>query len=266
MQRGFSMSGSQISAIAARLRQAERDAVAIPPFAAELGLGNTEAAYAVQAANTKHASDNGRRIVGRKIGLTSQAVQTQLGVDQPDYGTLFADMEVAHGGSIPTARLIWPRVEAEIALVLDRDLSQPDLTLAELMRSVAFAVPALEIVDSRVADWKITIVDTIADNGSSARFVLGLEPRRLCDVELETCGMVLYRDVVPTTVGSGAACLGHPLKSALWLARTMANSGTPLCEGDVVLTGALGPMCDGKAGQHYEARFGGFASVEVTFA
>jgi 2-keto-4-pentenoate hydratase len=256
---------SAVLAVAERLRDAERTATPIAPFAFELGEGKLDVAYAVQAANTTHAVSQGRRIVGRKIGLTSQAVQRQLGVDQPDYGTLFADMEVPHGAAIQIATLIRPRVEAEIAIVLDRDLSQPDVTLAELMRAVGFVVPALEIVDSRVADWKISIVDTIADNGSSARFVLGLEPRRLADVELETCGMALYRSGTMASSGSGAACLGHPLKSALWLARTMSAAGSPLRAGDVVLTGALGPMTDASAGEHYQARISGFAPVEVHF-
>lgn len=254
-----------VVSVAERLRKAEATATAIPPFAAELAAGNLDAAYAVQAENTKQGLVSGRRIVGRKIGLTSEAVQRQLGVDQPDYGTLFADMEAVHQGAIETAKLIRPRVEAEVALVLERELIAPDLTSSELMRAVAYAVPALEIVDSRVADWKISIVDTIADNGSSARFVLGLEPRRLTDIELETCGMVLYRNGVPASTGVGAACLGHPLKSALWLARTMAKAGTPLQGGDVVLTGALGPMCDATAGERYQARIGGFAPVEVRF-
>lgn len=256
---------ARVAEIAARLREAERSRQPVAPFAAELGMGDIGAAYAVQAENTRHAVRQGRRIVGRKIGLTSQAVQRQLGVDQPDYGVLFADMEVAHGEAVPADILIQPRVEAEIAIVLERDIPAPDVTLAEMIRSVAFAVPALEIVDSRVANWKIGIVDTIADNGSSARFVVGLEPRRLTEVDLEACGMVLYRDQAVASVGSGAACLGHPLKSALWLARTMARAGEPLRAGDLVLTGALGPMSDARSGESYEARIGGFAPVRVHF-
>jgi 2-keto-4-pentenoate hydratase len=256
---------AKLTEIAGRLREAESSRQPVAPFGAELGAGDLALAYAVQTENTRYAVQQGRRIVGRKIGLTSQAVQRQLGVDQPDYGVLFADMEVAHGEIVPAGILIQPRVEAEIAIVLDRDISAPDVTLAELIRAVAFVVPALEIVDSRIADWKISIVDTIADNGSSARFVIGLEPRRLTDLDLESAGMVLYRDQAVASVGSGAACLGHPLKSALWLARTMARTGEPLRAGDLVLTGALGPMCDVRSGESYEARISGFAPVRVLF-
>jgi 2-keto-4-pentenoate hydratase len=256
---------AQIEAVAARLAAAERDRQPVPPVAEALGIGDVAAAYAVQAALTRSALAAGRRLVGRKIGLTSKAVQVQLGVDQPDYGALFADMAVEHDGLIATAALIQPRIEAEIALVLSRDLTAPGTTSAELIAAVDHAVAALEIVDSRIADWRISIVDTIADNGSSARFVLGLEPRRLADLDLETCGMVMTRNSDTVSVGSGAACLGHPLKAALWLARTMAAAGEPLRAGEIILTGALGPMVPAQTEDRFEARIGGFAPVRVRF-
>ena len=180
-----------VNRLATRLLAAEADCAPIDPIAAELDSKQVASAYAVQAEVTRRALAGGRRLVGRKIGLTSKAVQQQLGVDQPDYGALFADMEVATGGEVQRAKLIQPRIEAEIAIVLDRDLPEPDVTMGELMRAVAYAVPALEIVDSRISDWKITILDTVADNGSSARFVLGAAPKRLTDVDLESCGMAM---------------------------------------------------------------------------
>ena len=215
---------------------------------------------------TKRGLARGRRLVGRKIGLTSKAVQQQLGVDQPDYGALFADMEVASGEEIRVSSLIQPRIEAEIAVALDRDLSEADVTMGELLRAIGYAVPALEIVDSRIKDWKITICDTVADNGSSARYVLGTSPRRLTDIDLDTCGMVMFRNGAIVSVGSGAACLGHPLKAALWLARAMAKAGQPLRAGDVVLTGALGPVSPASAGETYDARISGFSPVSVRFS
>lgn len=251
--------------IAARLQQAESSRKPIDPVADEIGAGQIEVAYAIQSEVTKRGIASGRRLVGRKIGLTSKAVQQQLGVDQPDYGALFADMEVATGESLAVAQLIQPRVEAEIALVLERDLTSVDVTLAELMRSTAYAVPALEVVDSRIRDWKITILDTVADNGSSARYVLGASPRRLTDVDLEACGMTMTRNGAIVSVGCGAACLGHPLRAALWLARTMARAGQPLRSGDVVLTGALGPVSPVTSGEFYEARISGFGPVSVSF-
>jgi 2-keto-4-pentenoate hydratase len=251
--------------LAARLLEAEATCAPIDPIAAELGTKDVASAYAVQAEVTRRGLANGRRLVGRKIGLTSKAVQQQLGVDQPDYGALFADMEVTTGGEVQGTKLIQPRIEAEIAIVLDRDLEEHDVTMGELMRAVAYAVPALEIVDSRIRDWKITILDTVADNGSSARFVLGAAPKRLTDIDLEACGMMMTRNGAIVSIGSGAACLGHPLKAALWLARAMAAAGEPLRAGSVVLTGALGPVSPAAAGEFYEARISGFAPVNVRF-
>jgi 2-keto-4-pentenoate hydratase len=254
-----------ITRIADQLQKAEADRKQIPPIVSDLGTGNVDAAYQVQAELTRRRLAAGSRLVGRKIGLTSVAVQQQLGVSEPDFGALFNDMEAEQGGHIETGKLIQPRIEAEIALVLDRDLERTDTTMAELMRAVAFVAPALEIVDSRIADWKISIVDTIADNGSSARFVLGNSIRKLTDVDLLTSGMMMTRNGGIVSVGSGAACLGHPLQAALWLVRKLAGAGEPLRAGDVVLTGALGPMVGAQKGEEYEARISDIGTVRVRF-
>lgn len=250
------------------LQQAESRRTQIAPLVARLGQGNVAAAYEVQAELTSRRLAAGGRLVGRKIGLTSSAVQQQLGVNEPDFGALFVDMEVEQGGFLEAKTLIQPRIEAEIALVLERDLERRDTTMSELMRAVAFAAPALEIVDSRIQDWKISIVDTIADNGSSARFALGNSIRRLTDVDLLTCGMVMTKNGNVVSVGSGAACLGHPLQAALWLVRRLAanENGDHLRAGDVILTGALGPMVSATAGEEYEARISDLGSVKVRFA
>lgn len=251
--------------VAARLREAEKTLRPILPFAHELGLGKVEVAYDVQKLNVAYWRANGRRQTGRKIGLTSKTVQQQLGVDQPDYGTLFSDMEIGHGESIRRDRLIAPRVEAEIALILDCDITDADVTIAQLMHATAFAVPALEIVDSRIKDWKITIVDTVSDNGASSKYVLGLEPRRLYDLDLENCGMTLYRNGEIASIGTGSACLGHPLKAAQWLARILVEHGEPLRAGDTILTGALGPMIEAQAGDLFESKIGGLSAVRLHF-
>lgn len=253
-----------VASIATRLWNAEVNGEPIGPVSAEFE-NDLAVAYEIQDALTKRGLEGGRRLIGRKIGLTSLAVQRQLGVDQPDYGALFADMEVVCGDTCQVSRLIQPRVEAELALVLKRALPAPDTTMAELVSAVDYVVPALEIVDSRIENWKIAIGDTIADNGSSARFVLGLEPRSLKHLDLETCGMVMNRNGETVSIGSGAACLGNPLKAALWLARTMAEAENPLSAGNVVLTGALGPMCDVASATRFEARIGGFPPVSVQF-
>lgn len=259
------MSRPLIQDVARRLFAAERSGTPIEPVADLLGADDLAAAYAVQAELLASGLAAGRRLVGRKIGLTSKVVQAQLGVDQPDYGALFADMEVEDGGTLACDRLIQPRIEAELAFVLGRDLMSPDVALWELIGAVDHVLPALEIVDSRITGWRIGIVDTIADNGSSARFVVGANPKRLTDVALDSCAMTLARNDETTSQGSGAACLGHPLKAALWLARTMAASGAPLRAGDLVLTGALGPMVDAQAGDRFRAEIEGFGAVSVEF-
>lgn len=224
-----------------------------------------EGAYAVQSELTRRAIAGARTLVGRKIGLTSKAVQTQLGVDQPDYGMLFADMEIADHDIIPLARFLQPRVEAEIAFVLDRDLDDAEITLGKLIPAIAFALPAIEIVDSRIADWKITFADTVADNGSSAMFVLSETRKPLAGLDLWTCGMALEVNGALVSLGAGCACLGHPLNAAAWLAQTLAVRGEPLRAGDIILTGALGPMVRIQPGDSVRATIGGLGTVSFAY-
>src|SRR3546814_165540 len=191
---------------------------------------------------TLFRSDVGRRLVGRKIGLTARSVQQALNIDQPDFGMLFADMEVPDGGTVGAGRLLQPRVEGEVAFVLGRDITVSDPTIADVIRAVDFLLPAIEIVDSRIAGWDLQIVDTIADNASSGLYVLGAEPRSLRDIDLRLCGMVLEKGGEPVSSGAGLACLGNPLQALRWLAHTMVKVGRPILAGDVVLSGALGPL------------------------
>ena len=249
-----------------RIYQASQRGSPCEPVKDLLEAGGVEAAYATQEINTKRWLDEGRRLVGRKIGLTSPAVQQQLGVDQPDYGMLYADMDVPDGAEIPIDRVMQPRVEAEIAFVLGEDLDSEQLTTADIVSAVDYAVVAIEIVGSRIADWKIGILDTIADNASSGLYVLGNQPRSLFEFDPRLCGMVLERRGEPIAVGAGAACLGSPVSSALWLAKVMARSGRPLAEGDILLTGALGPMAPVEPGDVVEARINGLGSVRAAFA
>ncbi|KXU29434.1 2-keto-4-pentenoate hydratase [Sphingobium sp. 22B] len=257
---------SFIHEAALRLREAQTRGVPCAPVRDLLPAGDIEAAYAVQDENVRHAEREGRRIVGRKIGLTAKAVQRQLGVDQPDYGILFADMAVADGEPIAAGRVLQPKAEAEIALVLDRDLDHEDPTVAEVIAAVGYALPAIEVVGSRVAGWDINILDTIADNASSGAFVLGTTPRKLEGLDLRLCGMAMFSGGEPVSVGAGAACLGHPLTAAAWLAGTMARVGRPLRAGEILLTGALGPMVAARPGDRLEARIEGLGSVTAAFA
>jgi 2-keto-4-pentenoate hydratase len=251
---------------ASLIEQAHKTGVPVPPIRDLLDAGDVAAAYQVQEIGTQKGLDNGRRLVGRKIGLTSKAVQAQLGVDQPDYGMLFADMAVPDGWEVARKRLIQPKVEAEVAFVLGRDLDAEQLTIADVLRAVDYAVAAIEIVDSRIADWKIGILDTIADNASSGLYVLGNEPKKLDGLDLRLCGMVMELKGEPISVGSGAACLGNPINAMWWLAQTMARMGRPLKAGDTVLSGALGPMAPVVWGDVVEARISGLGSVRAAFA
>ena len=231
-----------------------------------LGEDDLVAAYAVQQINCDLEVAAGRRIVGRKIGLTSPAVQAQLGVDQPDFGTLFADTAYADGTPIPIERLLQPRVEAEVALVLSRALDHGQHTMIDVINAVDCALPALEIVDSRIAGWDIRITDTIADNGSSALFVVGSRPVGLGELDLRALEMTMQVNGEVRSHGNGAACLGNPLNAAMWLADTLAALGTPLQAGDIVLTGALGPMVDVHAGDAVHADLGPLGTVSTRFS
>ena len=252
--------------VADLLAEAARTGTPCEPVRSLLGETDVAAAYAAQEIATNRRLASGARLVGRKIGLTSPAVQKQLGVGQPDYGMLFHDMDVANGGEVDMARLIQPKIEAEIAFILGRDLDDERLGTADVIAAIDWVLPALEIVDSRVAGWNIRITDTVADNASSGLFVLGHTPRRLADVDVLDCGMVMERAGEPVSTGIGRACLGSPLNATLWLARVMAQAGRPLKAGDVVLSGALGPMVAVTQGSRFEARIDGLGTVAVGFS
>jgi 2-keto-4-pentenoate hydratase len=254
-----------VEALAETLYRAERDGVPCPPLRETVpGAGPTEA-YAVQAVNTARALAAGRRLVGRKIGLTARAVQVQLGVDQPDYGALFDDMILGDGEPIALGRVLQPKAEVEVALVLDCDLAMERPTVADVVRAAAYALPAIEVVGSRIANWDIRIFDTIADNASSGAVVLGGPPRKLDGLDLRLCGMALERQGETVSVGAGCACLGSPLVAAAWLARKMVEVGAPLRAGDIVMTGALGPMVAAAPGDVMEGRISGLGSVRAVF-
>ncbi|CAM5692260.1 2-keto-4-pentenoate hydratase [Streptomyces canus] len=248
------------------LWDAQRTGVPCPPVRDLLPDGDIATAYAVQRINVERTLAKGHRLVGRKIGLTSSAVQRQLGVDQPDFGALTAQMAVPDGGTVPKGRLLQPKIEAEVALVLGEGLPHAHCTVADVLRAVDFALPALEIVDSRITDWDISLVDTVADNASSGMFVLGGTPVPLTSVDLRSVRMSLTRDGEEVATGTGADCLGGPLNAAVWLASTLASMGDPLRAGDVVLTGALGPMAAALPGSRFEAAITGVGSVRVGFA
>ena len=251
---------------AQRIRRAWNTGKTTRPIRDAFDAGDIDSAYAIQKANTDIWIGEGRRVIGRKIGLTAKAVQAQLGADQPDYGIIFADMAVTDGDEIPSGSVSQPRAEGEIALVLDDDLDGEQLTLLDLIDATAYALPAIEVVGSRIAKWDISILDTIADNASAGMIVLGTRPVALPDLDLRLCGMVMENNGEQVAVGAGMACLGNPLNAALWLARKMVDVGMPLEAGDVIMTGALGPMAPVGAGDVVEVRISGLGSVRAAFS
>ena len=254
---------ADIHAAAEALFAARRDGRPIPPVRDTYGIGDAGDAYAVQSINTARTIEAGGRLTGRKIGLTSKSVQQQLGVDQPDYGMLWGDQAFAPGAEVAPGRFMQPKLEGEIAFVMGRGLDGPDLHLTDVVRAVEYVLPAFEIVDSAIADWNIRLADTIADNASGGGYMLGCSPRLLAGLDLRLCGMVLSREGEAVSLGVGAACLGHPLHATLWLARTMAEAGRPLQEGDIVLSGALGPMVPAGAGGRFTLEIQGFDPLSI---
>lgn len=248
-----------------RLRDAGEHRRPCAPVRDLIGTDDVQAAYAVQDLLNRERAAAGATVTGRKIGLTSPAVQQQLGVDQPDFGVLFADMECPTG-DVPTDDLLQPKVEAEIAFVLAADLADGELDVAQVRDAVGYATAALEIVDSRIEGWDITFGDTVADNGSSAKYVLGSDRVTLRDVEPKETQMRMTLDGREVSSGSGAACLGDPLAALSWLARTARDFGDPLRAGQVVLSGALGPMAAVQAGNVVTATVSGIGQVTARFA
>ncbi|WP_217576704.1 2-keto-4-pentenoate hydratase [Streptomyces sp. GbtcB7] len=256
-----------VQAAADRLWEAARNGRPCPPVRDLLDPDDADGAYEVQRRNVERAvSEHGQRVCGRKIGLTSPAVQAQLGVGQPDFGTLFADLGHGDGEEVPTGALLQPKVEAEVALVLRDGLDLGVHTVADVIAATAFALPALEIVDSRIAGWDISFADTVADNASSGRFVLGTVPVALSALDLAGVRMSMRVGGQERSTGAGADCLGNPLFAARWLADRMCALGTPLRAGDVVLTGALGPMVPVAGGDEVEAEIQGLGQVRARFS
>lgn len=259
------MQSNDIEHAADLLRQASASGNFLAPLREQYPDLDSDAAYAIQRLNHLQRIKNGSRRVGCKIGLTSKVVQQQLGVAQPDFGMLFDDMAYGDSEPVPEHVLHQPKVEAEIAFVLGRDLDMDRPGYPDVLHAIDFALPAIEIVGSRIANWNIRFVDTVADNASAGAFVLGGTPRRLQDFDLRLCGMHMERRGETVSVGAGAACLGHPLNAVVWLASTMARLGSPLRAGDLVLSGALGPMVPVTPGDVFDVAIGGLGSVRAVF-
>jgi 2-keto-4-pentenoate hydratase len=256
---------SKIEKFAAQLIEAEQTRVGIDPLTTSDPEISIDEAYYIQLQNIKKKLVEGQKIVGKKIGLTSVAVQKMLGVDEPDYGHLLDSMVVENGGTIDIKTMLQPKIEGEIAFILKKDLNGPNVTVLDVLQATDYVVPAIEIVDSRVQDWKIKLQDTVADNASSGLVVLGGKPTKIEDIDLELIGMVLMQNGEVTNTGVGAAALGNPASCVAWLANRLADYDITLKAGEVILSGALSSMVVARSGDNFTARFAHLGQVSVNF-
>ena len=222
-------------------------------------------AYAIQSHNITRRVSAGSVVRGRKVGLTSRRTQQLLGVHEPTFGVLTDDMFVDDGGEIDMATLIAPRVEAELAFVMGADLAGPGVTTPLALAAIAGVLPAIEINDSRIVDWRLRLADTVADNASCARVVLGARITPVEPLDLRLLGVLFSRNGAPIDSGAGAAALGHPAHAVAWLANTLSGYGAGLRTGDVVLSGALHRMVPVRPGDVFQAQFAHLGDVSVWF-
>ncbi|MBY4383815.1 fumarylacetoacetate hydrolase family protein [Rhodococcus fascians] len=255
---------SVIEKLSDRLADAARTRTPCTPVRDLIGHEDIDAAYRVQSRNIDALLASGRTVVGRKIGLTSPAVQKQLGVDQPDFGVLLDDFDVSGDSPIDSARLLQPRIEAEIAFKLSSDIDD-QLTVEQAPSFVDRVFASFEIVDSRIAGWDISLADTVADNASSGLYVLGESISRVDAPDLAEVTMTMTADGEQVSAGNGSDCLGSPWAALVWLANTSLSYGSPLRAGEVILSGALGPMVAVAPRSTYTASISGIGSVSATF-
>lgn len=255
-----------IAELADQLWEADCSGVPVEPLTGEHPQLGVDDAYAIQTHNIDRRIGAGAHIRGRKVGLTSRTMQELLGVDEPDFGVLLDDMFVEDGDDIALGEMVQPRVEAEMAFVLDRELAGPGVTTANALAAIGGVLPAIEIVDSRVAEWRIKLVDTIADNASSGKLVLGGRIRKVAELDLRLVGMALSRNGAVTDTGAGAAALGNPARCVAWLANKLAQFQITLQAGDVILPGAVHRMVTVEPGDVFRAEFAHLGAVTVRFS
>lgn len=260
------MESSTRALIAQELVEAYSTHEAVDPLVGRFPGITLEDSYEIQLLQIADRLAAGRRIVGHKVGLTSAAMQRQLGVDQPDYGHITDDMVFLEHEAIPLGTYLQPRVEPEIAFVLKSPLTGPGVTVPQALAAIDFVLPALEIIDSRIRDWKIGILDTIADNASSGGIVLGSTPVDVADVDLRLSGCVLYRNGEIVGTGAGGAVLGSPISSLVWLANTVGPLGITLEAGHIVLPGSQTAAIPVAPGDAFTAHFAGLGSVTTRFS
>lgn len=225
-----------------------------------------EDAYHIQSRMVARRIEAGETIVGKKIGVTSKAVQQIVGVNQPDFGQLTSKMAYEEGRDLPIGGLIQPKAEAEVAFVLKRDLKGPGITATDVIRATDYVVPCFEIVDSRITDWKIKIQDTVADNASCGVYMLGKDRKKLTDLDLSLAGMVLEMNGELFSTAAGAAVQGGPVNAVVWLANTLGRLGIPFLAGEVILSGSQSTLIPAVVGDTLKCTVGGLGSCEVRFS
>ena len=255
-----------VARLADELWDAERTRTPVDPLTDRHPDLDVDDAYAIQTHNIERRVSAGARVIGRKIGLTARAMQVALNVNEPDFGVLLDDMLVEDGDEVDLGTMLQPRIEAELAFVLDRDLAGPGVSAATALAAVAGVLPAVEIVDSRVADWKIKLVDTVADNASSGRLVVGGRMRRPTELDLRLVGMAISRNGEVIDTGAGAAALGNPARCVAWLANKLGAFGTTLRAGDVILPGAVHRMVAVRPGDVFRAEYAHLGAVTARFS
>jgi len=250
--------------LADMLYNAERYKLPVPPLTQEYGGLSLDDAYAIQLKNVERSVAAGHVISGKKIGLTSPGIQRQMSVSEPDYGHLFSSME-CRVGIVDSSQLISPRIEAELAFMLSADLSGGEVTADEVRRATEYVTGAFEIVDSRVADWNIKLVDTVADNASSGRYILGEKRLSARKLNLKSVSMRLYKNGVLAETGVGANVLGDPCASVAWLANRLWSYGVTLKKGEIVLSGAFSAAPPARRGDVFVVEFSSFGSLTADF-
>ncbi|WP_226037531.1 2-keto-4-pentenoate hydratase [Aquibacillus saliphilus] len=249
---------------ASKLIEAENNGIAIAPFTSSAGTITVDEAYQIQLEIVRHKMEHGAKIIGKKIGLTSKAMQEMLNVNQPDYGHLFDNMIYKNGTTISTDSFIEPRIEFEIAFVLKKDIKGPGVTIEDVKEATDYVVPAFEIIDSRIKDWKIKFEDTVADNGSSAGVILGDEFTDISEVDLAKVEMTVYRNEEYLDSATGEAVMGNPLEAVAWLANAVGDYDITLHAGEVILAGALSKAIPIENGDTFKADFS-IGTVSASF-
>ncbi|BBY86492.1 2-keto-4-pentenoate hydratase [Mycolicibacterium tokaiense] len=260
------MLGEQTRAkLAADLAEAERSRVPIDPLTAAYPDIDVVDAYQIQLINIRSRVAEGARVVGHKVGLSSEAMQKMMGVDEPDYGHLLAEMQVFEDVPVASSRFLYPRVEVEVGFILADDLPGAGCTEDDVLAATAAFAPSIELIDTRIKDWKIALCDTIADNASSAGWVLGEARVSPKDIDIRTIDAVLTNNGEVVAQGRSDAVLGNPVTAVAWLARKVDQFGVRLRAGDIVLPGSCTRAIDAPPGSHFVADFTGLGSVELTF-